>query len=136
MTRLPHGSIGSSACRAVSTNPFMSSLSSCTTADIRSTTPVTPYTRPPVSTDLAIRDRLRDLNLPQSTAICRILPSSARTTLYTLPTILYRTLPYSTAFCYILPTYFYYNIYDICNIRNFYRILLSLLNSTRSAKFR
>ena len=39
-------------------------------------TPVTPYTRLPVSTDLAIRDRLRDCrNLRQSTAICHILPS-------------------------------------------------------------
>ena len=54
-------------------------------------TSVTPYTRPPVSTDSATRDRPRDCrNLRQSTAICRsppysatfcrILPSSARTT--------------------------------------------------------
>ena len=39
-------------------------------------TPVTPYTRPPVFTDSAIRDRSRDCrNLQQSTAICHILPS-------------------------------------------------------------
>ena len=41
-------------------------------------TPVTPYTRPPVSTDSAIKDRSRDCrNLRQSTAICHILPCSA-----------------------------------------------------------
>ena len=41
-------------------------------------TPVTPYTRPPVSTDSAIRDRSRDCrNLRQSTAICHVLPYSA-----------------------------------------------------------
>ena len=35
-------------------------------------TSVTPYTRLPVSTDLATRDRLQDCrNLRQSTAICR-----------------------------------------------------------------
>ena len=41
-------------------------------------TPVTPYTRPPVSTDSAIRDRSRDCrSLRQSTAVCHILPYSA-----------------------------------------------------------
>ena len=41
-------------------------------------TPVTPYARPPVSTDSATRDRLRDCrNLRQSTAICYILPCPA-----------------------------------------------------------
>ena len=41
-------------------------------------TPITPYTRPPVSTDLAIRDWLYDYhNLRQFTAICYILPCSA-----------------------------------------------------------
>jgi hypothetical protein len=41
-------------------------------------TPVTPYTRPPVSTDLATRDRSRDCrNLRQSAAICRSPPYSA-----------------------------------------------------------
>ena len=41
-------------------------------------TPITPYTRPPVSTDLAIRDRLRDCrNLRQFTEICYTLPYSA-----------------------------------------------------------
>ena len=41
-------------------------------------TPMTPYTRPPVSTDSATRDRLRDCrNLRQSTAICYILPCPA-----------------------------------------------------------
>ena len=40
-------------------------------------TSVTPYTRPPISTDLATRDRLRDCrNLRQSTAICRSPPYS------------------------------------------------------------
>ena len=66
-------------------------------------TPVTPYTRLPVSTDSAIRDRSRDChNLRQSTAICHILP-----------------------------TCFYYNICDIRNVRNFCRILPSLLNSAK-----
>ena len=61
---------------------------------------LTPYTRLPVSTDLAIRDRSRDCrNLRQSIAICHILP-----------------------IC------FYCNICNICNVRDFYRILLSLLN--------
>ena len=37
-------------------------------------TPVTPYTRPPVSTDSVTRDRLRDCrNLRQFMAICHIL---------------------------------------------------------------
>ena len=37
-------------------------------------TPITPYTYLPVSTNSAIRDRLRDCrNLRQSTAICYIL---------------------------------------------------------------
>ena len=41
-------------------------------------TPVTPYARPPVSTDSATRDRLRDCrNLRQSTAIYHILPCPA-----------------------------------------------------------
>ena len=41
-------------------------------------TPVTPYTRPPVSTDSATRNRSRDCrNLRQSTAICHILPYPA-----------------------------------------------------------
>ena len=63
-------------------------------------TPIISYTCLPVSTDLAIRDWLRDYcNLQQSTAIC-----------------------------YILPTCFYYNICNICNVYNFCRILLSLLN--------
>ena len=66
-------------------------------------TPITPYTRPPVSTNLAIRDRIRDCrNLQQSTAICHIL-----------------------LIC------FYYNIYDIHNVCNFCWILLSLPNSTK-----
>jgi len=38
---------------------------------------VTPYTRLPISTDLAIRDQLRDGNL---TAIYGILPYSAKST--------------------------------------------------------
>ena len=34
-------------------------------------TPITPYTHPPVSTDLATRDRLRDCrNLPYSAIFC------------------------------------------------------------------
>ena len=42
---------------------------------------MTPYTRPPVFTDLAIKDRSRDCrNLRQSTAICHILPNSAKPT--------------------------------------------------------
>ena len=66
-------------------------------------TPVTPYTRPPVFTDSAIRDRSRDChNLRQSTAICHILP-----------------------------TRFYRNICDIRNVRDFYRILPSLPNSAK-----
>ena len=41
-------------------------------------TPVTPYTRLPVFTDSAIRDRSRDCcNLRQSIAICHVLPYSA-----------------------------------------------------------
>ena len=49
-------------------------------------TPVTPYTRPPVSTDSATRDRSRDCrNLRQSTAI-------------------YGNLPYSAMSCHILPS--------------------------------
>ena len=66
-------------------------------------TPVTPYTCPPVSTDLAIRDRSRDC----------------------------RNLRQSTAICHILPTCFYCNIYDIRNVRDFYQILPSLLNSAK-----
>ena len=39
---------------------------------------ITPYTCPPISTDLATRDRLWDCrNLQQSMAICYILPYSA-----------------------------------------------------------
>ena len=46
--------------------------------DLSRDTPITPYTRLPVFTDLAIRDRLRDCrNLRQSTAICHILPCFA-----------------------------------------------------------
>ena len=42
-------------------------------------TPVTPYTRPPVSTDSTTRDRPRDCrNLRQSTAICRSPPFSTK----------------------------------------------------------
>ena len=45
-------------------------------------TPVTPYTRPPISTDLTTRDRPRDGNLTaicgNLTAICHILPSSTK----------------------------------------------------------
>jgi hypothetical protein len=62
-------------------------------------TPVTPYTRLPVFTDSAIRDRLWDCrNLQQSTAI-------------------YSNLLYSAMFRHILPTCFYRNI---CDIRNNY----------------
>ena len=76
-------------------------------------TSVTPYARPPISTDLATKDRLRDYcNLRQSTAICR-------------------SPPYSTILYYILPIYFYRNIYNIRNVRNFCRILLSLPDSTK-----
>src|SRR6266550_9395588 len=53
---------------------------------------MTPYTRPPVSTNLATRNRLRDGNLiaiyGNLTAFCRILPYSTK----------------STEFCYILPS--------------------------------
>ena len=66
-------------------------------------TPVTPYTRPPVSTDSAIRDRPRDC----------------------------RNLRQSTAICHILPTCFYRNICDIRNVHNFCRTLPSLLNSAK-----
>ena len=66
-------------------------------------TPVTPYTRPPVSTDLAIRDRSRDC----------------------------RNLQQSTAICHILPTYFCCNICDIRNVHDFCRILPSLPNSAK-----
>ena len=58
-------------------------------------TPVTPYTRPPISTDSATRDQPRDC----------------------------RNLRQSTAICHILPTCFYRNICDICNVCNFCRIL-------------
>ena len=76
-------------------------------------TPVIPYTRPPVSTDSAIRDWLRD---------CRNLQQS---------TIIYYILPCSAIFCYILPTCFYCDIYNIRNVRDFCRILPSLLNSAK-----
>ena len=46
-------------------------------------------------------------------------------------TAIYGNLPYSAMFCHILPIYFYCNIYNICNVRDFYRILLSLLNSAK-----
>ena len=69
-------------------------------------TPVTPYARPPVSTDSGKQRPVT--RLPQSTAICR-----------------------SATFCHILPTYFHRNIYNIRNVRNFCRILLSLPNSTK-----
>ena len=64
---------------------------------------MTPYIYPPVSTDLAIRDRSRDC----------------------------RNLLYSAMFCHILPTCFYCNIYNIRNVHNFCRILPSLLNSAK-----
>ena len=68
-------------------------------------TPVTLYTRPPVFTDLAIRDRSRDCrNLQQSTAI-------------------YSNLLYSAMFRHILPTCFYCNIYNIRNDYNLKPIL-------------
>ena len=44
---------------------------------------------------------------------------------------IYGNLPYSAIFYYILPTCFYYNICNIRNVRNFYRILPSLLNSAK-----
>ena len=44
---------------------------------------------------------------------------------------IYGNLPYSAIFCHILPTCFYRNIYNIRNVRNFCRILLSLLNSAK-----
>ena len=66
-------------------------------------TPVTPYTHLPVSTDLAIRDRLWDC----------------------------RNLRQSTAICYILLTCFYCNICNIYNVCDFYWILPSLLNSVK-----
>ena len=46
-------------------------------------------------------------------------------------TVIYGNLLYSAMFCYILPTCFYYNIYNIRNVRNFYWILLSLPNSAK-----
>ena len=46
-------------------------------------------------------------------------------------TVIYSNLLYSAMFCHILPTYFYCNICDICNVHNFCRILLSLLNSAK-----
>ena len=64
---------------------------------------MTPYTRLPVSTDSAIRDRSRDC----------------------------RNLRQSTAICHILPTCFYRNICDIRNVYDFYRILPSLPNSAK-----
>jgi hypothetical protein len=57
-------------------------------------TPVTPYTRPPVSTDLATRNRPGDGNLiaiyGNLTAFCRILLYSAKSTkfYYILPSLL------------------------------------------------
>ena len=66
-------------------------------------TPVTLYTHPPVSTDLATRDWSRDC----------------------------RNLQQFTAICYILPTCFYCNICNIRNVHDFCRILLSLLNSAK-----
>ena len=44
---------------------------------------------------------------------------------------IYGNLLYSAMSCHILPTYFYCSIYDIRNVRNFCRILLSLLNSIK-----
>ena len=64
---------------------------------------MTPYTRPPVSTDSAIRDRSRDC----------------------------RNLRQSTAICYILPICFHRNICDIRNVRDFCWILPSLPNSAK-----
>ena len=73
-------------------------------------TPVTLYACPPVSTNLATRDRLRD---------CRNLRQS---------TVIYGNLLYSAMTCHILPTCFYCNIYNIRNVRDFCWILPSLLN--------
>ena len=66
-------------------------------------TPVTPYTRPPVSTDSAIRDRSRDCrNLRQSTAICHILPYSAY--LFLPQYLRYLRYPHVRDFCRTLPS--------------------------------
>ena len=46
-------------------------------------------------------------------------------------TVIYGNLLYSTMFYHILPTCFYCNIYNIRNVHNFCRILLSLLNSAK-----
>ena len=46
-------------------------------------------------------------------------------------TAIYGNLPYSAMSCYILPTCFYCNICDIRNVRDFCRILPSLLNSAK-----
>ena len=43
-------------------------------------------------------------------------------------TVIYGNLPYSAMSCHILPTCFYYNIYNIRNVRDFYWILPSLPN--------
>ena len=44
---------------------------------------------------------------------------------------IYGNLRQSAIFCHILPTCFYRNIYNIRNVRDFCRILLSLLNSAK-----
>ena len=46
-------------------------------------------------------------------------------------TAIYGNLLYSAMSCHILPTCFYYNIYDIRNVCDFYRILPSLPNSAK-----
>ena len=83
-------------------------------------TPVTPYARPPISTDLVTKDRLRDCrNLRQSTAICHILPC---------PAIF--CLPVSTAISAISATSI--TSAEFCQV---YRILLSSAKTMTQSLF-
>ena len=77
-------------------------------------TPVTPYTRPPVSTDSATRDRSRDRNLRQSAVLCHILPHFA-----------IFCLPISTAISTISAT-------SVTSTK-FYQVCRILLSSARTA---
>ena len=64
------------------------------------------------------------------THIYLFLPTQQLETDYKIAAI-YGNLLYSAIFYHILPTCFYYNIYNIRNVRDFCQILPSLLNSAK-----
>ena len=68
--------------------------------------------------------------LHTSTCFC-LLSNQRPITRLPQSTVIYGNLPYSAMFCHILPTCFYRNICNICNVRDFCRILPSLLNSVK-----